>query len=63
MSGELTYGEIIHQPDAWEDALRAFAGLETAVRDAWARLGCRNVVFTGCGSTHYLSLTAAALFS
>jgi len=62
MSGELTYGEIIHQPDAWEDALRAFAGLETAVRDAWARLGCRNVVFTGCGSTHYLSLTAAALF-
>lgn len=62
MSGELTYHEITSQPDAWEDALRAFAGLETAVRDAWAALGIRNVVFAGCGSTHYLSLTAAALF-
>lgn len=62
MNGELTYREILHQPDAWDDALRAFARLETAVREAWAKLGCRAVVFTGCGSTHYLSLTAAALF-
>ncbi len=62
MNGELTYREILHQPDAWDDALIAFAGLETAVREAWAGLGSHAVVFTGCGSTHYLSLSAAALF-
>lgn len=62
MNGELTYREILHQPDAWDDALSAFAGLETTVRAAWAGLGNHDVVFTGCGSTHYLSLSAAALF-
>ena len=62
MNGELTYQEILSQPDAWADALRAFAAREADVRQAWAELKARRVVFIGCGSTHYLSLTAAALF-
>jgi len=62
MNGEMTYREIVHQPDAWDDALTAFAGLETAVREAWAGLNIRNAVFIGCGSTYYLSLAAAAHF-
>ena len=63
MNGELTYREIISQPDAWAEALAAFAARETAVRAAWAATAPRRVVFIGCGSTHYLSLSAAALLA
>lgn len=62
MNGDLTYQEILSQPDAWADALRAFAARQADVRQAWAEVKARRVVFIGCGSTHYLSLTAAALF-
>jgi glucosamine--fructose-6-phosphate aminotransferase (isomerizing) len=56
-----TYQEITTQTAAWADAL-------DAVQDARTRLleimkeGYRQVIFTGCGSTYYLSLAAAASF-
>ncbi len=62
MKGELTHNEIITQPDAWADALAAFASREGAIRVAWADLAPRQVLFIGCGSTHYLSMTAASLW-
>jgi len=62
MNGELTYREIVSQPAAWADALAAFAGREAEVRRAWAAAAARGVVFAGCGSTHYLATSAAALF-
>lgn len=62
MNGELTHNEIITQPDAWADALAAFAMREDIARAAWADLAPRQVVFIGCGSTHYLSITAASLW-
>lgn len=63
MPGELTYREIISQPDAWAEALAAFEAREAAVAQAWTAAAPRHVLFTGCGSTHYLSLSAAALFT
>lgn len=56
-----TYNEIQSQPEAWADALRAVeqgkAGLQRIFSDNYDQ-----VLFTGCGSTYYLSLAAAALF-
>jgi glucosamine--fructose-6-phosphate aminotransferase (isomerizing) len=62
MRGEHTLREILEQPEAWAAALEAFEGeaprLERLIE---ARLP-DEVVFTGCGSSYYLSLSAAAAF-
>jgi glucosamine--fructose-6-phosphate aminotransferase (isomerizing) len=52
-----TYNEIIFQPEAWHQALhitRSASLPDAAEYD--------QVIFTGCGSTYYLSLAAAALY-
>jgi glutamine---fructose-6-phosphate transaminase (isomerizing) len=60
ITGHFTRKEIYSQPEAWQDALAAIEksskGLKKIVTDDYAQ-----VVFTGCGSTYYLSLAAAAL--
>lgn len=56
-----TYREILEQPEAWRRAL-------TSARDQWPAVGNGlapaltdgNLVVTGCGSSYYLSLAAAA---
>jgi len=60
--GQHTYHEIQTQPDTWARALEGFAARESEVREAWVALAPRQVVFTGCGSTYYLSQSASALF-
>jgi len=60
MSESFTYQEIMSQPTAWQNALDVTKSraldLKTLTEDA------EQVIFTGCGSTYYLSLAAAALF-
>ena len=61
-NGQYTFTEITNQTDAWAEALAAFqAGRET-LQSAWSQLNPTQVIFIGCGSTYYLSQTAAALF-
>ncbi len=59
--GIYTRDEILSQPEAWADALavveQACNGLINVLAADYAQ-----VLFTGCGSTYYLSLAAAALF-
>jgi glutamine---fructose-6-phosphate transaminase (isomerizing) len=52
-----TYREITSQTDAWQQAIKVMrtASLPTSKK-------YEQVFFTGCGSTYYLSLSAAALF-
>lgn len=59
--GEHTYAEIVSQPEAWQQALERAAEATGALRQLWQRSGARQLLFTGCGSTYYLSLAAAAL--
>ncbi len=61
-NGKHTLNEILTQADAWEDALQAFHSMTARIQSAWQTLQPRQVIFTGCGSTHYLSQTAAELF-
>ncbi len=60
--GMYTWTEITHQPQAWAEVLEAFRVREAAVRAAWEALMPQQVIFIGCGSTHYLAMSAAALF-
>ena len=60
--GDYTFTEITTQANAWADALQAFSARELALRQAWETVQPKQVLFIGCGSTYYLSQTAAALF-
>ncbi len=61
MAGEHTYKEIMSQPEAWQSALDDFrarlADLQSLELERYD-----DILFTGCGSTYYLALAAAALF-
>lgn len=56
--GENTYTEIMSQGDTWKSILlKAQAQLECVL--TWLQQPYGEVIFTGCGSTHYLSISAA----
>jgi len=60
-AGKHTVQEIYSQPRVWADALAVFEAGEAAFSDLIAAAEPDHVVVTGCGSTYYLSLTAAPL--
>jgi len=60
--GLATYQEITAQTDAWSEALDIVAANSEALRSFWTQGQFESVVFTGCGSTYYLSLAAASLW-
>jgi len=58
LQGYATYREIKSQPEAWAQALVEVARIKSTPNAA----DYEQVIFTGCGSTYYLSLAAAALY-
>jgi glucosamine--fructose-6-phosphate aminotransferase (isomerizing) len=52
-----TYGEIKSQTDAWAQAIDVTSGLSLPPAGNYDQ-----VLFTGCGSTYYLSIAAATLY-
>jgi glucosamine--fructose-6-phosphate aminotransferase (isomerizing) len=58
--GLLTYHEIISQPASWAAALEVLNFQRSEIESIW-RNNYAQIIFTGCGSTYYLSLAAAAL--
>jgi len=58
-----TYDEIISQPQAWTQALDRVLSLKDEITKLWNDQPQTQVIFTGCGSTYYLSLAAASLFT
>jgi glucosamine--fructose-6-phosphate aminotransferase (isomerizing) len=61
-AGKHTYQEILSQPKAWADALKTLDGYRPQIRSIFQDQSVDEVIFTGCGSTYYLSLSAAELF-
>jgi glucosamine--fructose-6-phosphate aminotransferase (isomerizing) len=59
--GEHTYQEIMSQPEAWAEAIEVGHSAQSALNRLWQESGARDLLFTGCGSTYYLSLAAAAV--
>lgn len=60
--GEHTLREIRGQVKAWAQAIQEARIVLPRIRESWSRRNVAEMVFCGCGSTHYLSLTAAAVF-
>jgi glucosamine--fructose-6-phosphate aminotransferase (isomerizing) len=61
-SNNHTYQEIISQPEAWVQALEVVGSKKSEINHLWIEYPNIRVLFTGCGSTYYLSLAAATLF-
>jgi len=69
--GHFTRQEILTQPEAWAAALEVLNGQRQAILDFGPALGKSvvgggghpydQIIYTGCGSTYYLALAAAAL--
>jgi len=57
---DYTWSEIQSQPQAWADTLELLHAQSAAIRAFYQNQPFDQVVFTGCGSTYYLSLAAAA---
>ena len=60
--GQYTREEIFSQPEAWLDALEVLKSHTANIQAAYNERSYAQVIFTGCGSTYYLALAAAALF-
>jgi glutamine---fructose-6-phosphate transaminase (isomerizing) len=59
--GQYTYNEIQSQPEAWADALNVLSKQQYAILELLRHNHYEQILFTGCGSTYYLSIAGAAL--
>lgn len=62
MLGAQTLSEIMGQPEAWAAAIRGFDAAASRIDRLFHERVPDEVIFTGCGSSYYLSLTAAVAF-
>ena len=58
MPGSQTYNEIISQGIVWKKTLDN-ALMQLSALQSWLERTREEIIFIGCGSTHYLSLSAA----
>ena len=56
-----TYKEILSQGEVWRSTIQSMTVPQKGLKD-WIRKPWDEVIFTGCGSTYYLSLSAAAIW-
>jgi len=61
--GEFTLSEILSQPEAWTEGLAAARQSAGAFEAIFHGEPFDQVLFTGCGSTYYLSIAAATLLT
>lgn len=58
----LTLREILRQPEAWRQAIRVVGGLSAGATALVKGAKPDVYLFTGCGTSYYLSIAAAGLF-
>lgn len=58
-----TWQEIVSQPQVWQATLRRFAAGRPALDGFLDQVGFEQILVVGCGSTHYLAQTAAAMLN
>jgi len=62
ITGKFTKEEIQSQPEAWVSAIQVLKDQSEVLESFYPQGNYSQVIFTGCGSTYYLALAAAALF-
>ncbi|GGE16152.1 glutamine--fructose-6-phosphate aminotransferase [Marinithermofilum abyssi] len=62
MNRPATYKEILRQPTTWENTIRSLDGERERIKAFFGETAFREVIFTGCGTSYYLSIVAAYHF-
>lgn len=57
-----TYQEIKRQPETWRQTIGMALSRADEVKQTFAALQPEEVIFTGCGTSYYVSIAAAAAF-
>lgn len=57
-----TLQEILSQPAVWKSVIQELEQQADLLKSNWSTEGTRELIFTGCGSTYYLSRSAAEIF-
>lgn len=57
--GQHTHEEILSQPETWSASLQRMRAAEKDLSRLWNTTTIDQIIFTGCGSTYYLSVSAA----
>src|SRR5687768_15830976 len=60
-AGTFTHNEIASQPAVWRSTLEEVVARQEQLASGIAGLAARPLIVTGCGSTYYLSMHAAAI--
>ena len=58
----LTLKEILRQPESWQQAIEITGAQAPDIRNQLLEAGPDSYLFTGCGSSYYLSIAAAGFF-
>ena len=58
-----TLQEILYQPKAWANTIKAFSNQRSDILAYLDNYKETEVVLTGCGTSYYLPLTAAAMYT
>ena len=58
-----TIQEILDQPNAWANTIKAFSNQKNDIIAYLEKYRDAEIVLTGCGTSYYLPLTAAALYT
>jgi glucosamine--fructose-6-phosphate aminotransferase (isomerizing) len=62
-NGHYTREEIFSQPDVWISGIEIIRSQANEIREFYRKGKYDYILFTGCGSTYYLSLAAASSFT
>ncbi len=58
-----TLQEILYQPKAWANTIKAFSDQKTEIVSYLKNYHESEIILTGCGTSYYLPLTAAAMYT
>jgi glutamine---fructose-6-phosphate transaminase (isomerizing) len=58
--GKFTEQEILSQPQAWKETIQVLEAQQNEIKEFLEQKDYSQILFTGCGSTYYLSLAVAA---
>lgn len=58
-----TLQEILYQPKAWANTIKAFSNQKNELLSYLENYEDAEIILTGCGTSYYLPLTAAALYT
>lgn len=57
-----TYEEIKRQPETWQQTIDVVMGKRGELEQKWASTNPDEVIFIGCGTSYYISITSALTF-